>query len=99
MNHIHRAVIQQLVYAQADLYTGSDFTTESLETSEYFRGQVELIADMVGGCDAKMALWEPLKAVCAASAAGGRLHGDSIFVFVGDVLDAAERHLEKCGAC
>ena len=95
MNHVHRAIVQQLVETQLGLFEGSDFTTlESLEKSEYFRGQVELIADMLGGCDAKDALWEPLKSACAASARGEPL----VAARVQEILAVAERHLRESGA-
>ena len=90
MYHLHRAVLQQLVEIQIGFFEGSDFTeAESLEKSEYFRGQTEMVADVVGGCDAKEAIWASLKEACAASA-----RGEDTKPHVRNVLEAAESHLQ-----
>lgn len=89
MNHVHRAMMQQLVEIQIGFFEGSDFTDEKmLEQSEYFRGQTEMVADVLGGCDAKEAIWDSLKRACAASA-----RGEDTKPHVLNVLEAAECHL------
>ena len=90
MYHLHRAVLKQLIEIQIGLFEGSDFTDEKmLEKNEYFRGQTEMVADVVGGCDAKEAIWDSLKRACAASA-----RGEDTKPHVRNVLEAAESHLQ-----
>ena len=86
-------MIQQLVEIQIGFFEGSDFTEAwRLEENEYFRGQTEMVADVVGGCDAKEAIWGPLKRACAASA-----RGEDTNRHVRNVLEAAEGHLRMGG--
>lgn len=87
-------IIRELVDIQVGFFGGSDFLDPvSLEKSEYFRGQTEMLADMVGGCDAKAALWEPLKAACAASARGDK----DLESYVVRVMEAAEEQANANG--
>lgn len=87
-------IIRELVDIQVAFFCGSDYLDpERLEKSEYFRGQVEMVGDMVGGCDAKLALWEPLKAACAASARNDA----KLESFIQKVMEAAEQQARDNG--
>lgn len=59
--------LSNLIGIQASLFYGSDFTTvASLEKSEYFRGGLEIIADVIGA-DSKEWITKPLQEICAAA--------------------------------
>jgi len=85
--------IRDLIDIQLSFFRGSDFRdAETLESSEYFRGQTEMIADMIGVCDAKAAIWGTLKSACASSA-GGADHDalvDLVMVTVKEMVNESE---------
>lgn len=87
-------IIRELVDIQVAFFCGADHRDPAdLEASEYFRGQTEMVGDVLGGCDAKMALWEPLKEACAASARNDK----ELESYVARVMEAVEKHATQEG--
>jgi len=84
--------IKEMVVYHGQLFICSDFREPHLlDESEYFRGQVNLIADMVGVIDTTDVLWAPLRNLCVAQARG---EDDRIESLRETVFQTIKEHVE-----
>ena len=86
-------IIRQLIEVHAGLFEGGDRVSfDELDDHEYFRGQAEMISEMVGVPDALSVMLSPLKAVCIAS-----IRGEDVEPFIEAAMIAADKEVERYG--
>jgi len=87
------STIRLVTQLHVDLHTGCDNDTpESLDNSEYFRGQLEIIADLAGGTDANPVVRPHLVRACVAAA-----RGEDTALHIETLMTAVKEHFDTVG--